>query len=358
MSNDHTRLKIAFLIPTLNPGGAERQLVNTLRALSGYDVELAVFVLLNKHALSKSLPPNVKLEVIGIGSMDPGGYVRLIKKLKAFGPDILHGQLYPGNLLSRLFRMLRPGTKVVNHIHGLGSWMKPYHILGERMTGWLAHRILTVSQRSYDIRRRREGYSKKRLSVFYNAIDTRRFSAEGPPASLPIVLGMAARLIPLKRVDRIIDLTVQLRELGLNVRLSIAGDGPERAKLESLASEYGLEEHVEFLGMVSDMPAFYKNIHLLCLASETEDLPMVLIEAMAAGRPVIASDVGGIAELTKGGIGFLVEDWERDKLAEEVAGFISNIDWQACHIHNSRFAREGFDEREYAIRLLDLYRSL
>ena len=351
-------MKIAFLIPTLDPGGAERQLVNTIRALSRHDVEMTVFVLRNRHALSSSLPEDVQLEVIGISGIGIGGFVALYKKLRAFKPDVLHSQLYPGNLIARMFRLIRPRTKVVNHIHGLGGWMKPWHILGERLTGWLAHRILTVSKRSYDIRRKREGFGAKRLQVFYNAIDTERFAAETPPSPPPLVLGMAARLIRLKRVDRVISLLAALRERGMDLRLRIAGDGPERENLEDLVKEKKLEDKVEFLGLVRDMPAFYRSIHILCLASETEDLPMVLIEAMAAGRAVIASDVGGISELTEGGIGLLVPDWEKANLAEEVEDFVKNIDWGSCHAHNSRFAQEGFDERMYAERLLKLYKGL
>lgn len=351
-------MKIAFLIPTLDPGGAERQLVNTIRALSCHDVEMAVFVLRNRHTLSSSLPEGVKLEVIGISGMSLGGFVRLFKKLLAYKPDVLHSQLYPGNLIARMFRLLRPRTRVVNHIHGLGGWMRPWHVLGERLTGWLAHRILTVSKRSYDIRSRREGFGPKRLQVFYNAIDTERFVSEVPAPPPPLVLGMAARLIPLKRVDRIIKLTAALRERGMDVRLRIAGDGPEQANLERLISALKMQEHIGLLGLVREMPAFYQSIHILCLASETEDLPMVLIEAMASGRPVIASDVGGISELTEGGIGMLVQDWEKDGLAEEVEDFIEQIDWKNCHQHNGTFAREGFDERRYAERLLELYKSL
>ncbi|MEZ4686482.1 MAG: glycosyltransferase, partial [Bacteroidia bacterium] len=241
---------------------------------------------------------------------------------------------------------------------GLGGWMKPWHVLGERLTGWLAHRILTVSKRSYDIRRKREGFGAKRLQVFYNAIDTERFAAEVPPPPPPLVLGIAARLIPLKRVDRVISLLAALRKRGMEVQLRIAGDGPERERLEDLVGEKKLESQIEFLGLVHDMPAFYRSIHILVLASETEDLPMVLIEAMAAGRGVIASDVGGISELTEGGIGMLVSDWETESLAEEAWNFIQNIDWKACHAHNSRFAREGFDERAYAVRLMELYKGL
>lgn len=348
-------LRIAFLIPTLDPGGAERQLVNTVRALAQHDVTIAVFVLRNRHTLSPQLPDNVQLEIVGIGGKDIKGFVRLFSKLKAFKPDVLHSQLYPGNLIARVFRLMRPGTKIVNHIHGLGGWMKPWHVLGERLTGGLAHRILTVSKRSYNIRRKREGFSEKRMKVLYNAIDTRRFDAPQQTKPSAIVLGMAARLIPLKRVDRVIRLVAALRELGMDVSLRIAGDGPEQEALQALVQSLSLEAHIHFLGLVTDMPAFYESINVLCLASETEDLPMVLIEAMAAGRPVIASDVGGISELTDGGIGHLVQDWESDSLATDIAGFLGKMDWSTCWQHNRRFAQEGFDEGAYAERLLELY---
>ncbi|MFK7972300.1 MAG: glycosyltransferase [Bacteroidia bacterium] len=351
-------LRIAFLIPTLDPGGAERQLVNTVRALAEHDIHIAVFVMRDAHTLSPQLPDTVQLEVIGIkGKGSFGEFRRLFNKISAFKPDVLHGQLYPGNLIARLYRLTRPKTKVVNHIHGLGGWMKPWNIWGERLTGWLADRILTVSQRSYDIRRRREGYSLKRLAVQYNAIDTRRFDGPLPAAQPPLIFGMAARLIPLKRVDRVIRLIGALRERGLDAQLYIAGDGPERANLDALVEELQLSQAIHFQGLVSEMPAFYQSIHVLCLASETEDLPMVLIEAMASGRPFIASDVGGISELTAEGIGLLVPDWEAADFPDQVHDFIASVDWEACWKHNREVAQTQFDERAYAQRLLEMYRG-
>ena len=352
-------LRIAFLIPTLYPGGAERQLINTVRALTQHDVEIRLFVLRDIDSLSQLLPPKVKMEMIGMkGGGDLKGYGKLFSRLKAFKPDVLHSQLYPGNLLARVFRLIHPRTKVVNHIHGLGGWMKPWHVLGERLTGRLAHRILTVSEKSYNIRRKREGFSTKRLSVLYNAIATDRFDTDQVPSPPPLILGMAARLIRLKRVDRVISLLGELRKRGLDVQLRIAGDGPERESLDAIVAAQNLGNHVEFIGHVTDMAAFYPSIHILCLASETEDLPMVLIEAMAAGRPVIASDVGGVSELTRGGEGFLVEDWEAKDLPDCVAEFIQNIDWRACWSNNRRFAQEGFDEKAYAEKLMKMYGDL
>ncbi len=87
------------------------------------------------------------------------------------------------------------------------------------------------------------------------------------------------------------------RELPQDVRLTVAGDGPERAALEAQACRTGLADRVEFLGFRTDVPELLRAAHAFVLPSAMEQQPLVLIEAMGAGKPVVATDVGGVAEM-------------------------------------------------------------
>ena len=120
--------------------------------------------------------------------------------------------------------------------------------------------------------------------------------------STPVTVGMVGRLVPIKHPSLFLQAlaSVPLRERGL-VRAMIVGDGPLRPSLEAEAEAHGLRPSVTFAGWRRDLPRVYGELDIACLTSWNEGTPVSLIEAMAAGRPVIATDVGGVADLLDDG---------------------------------------------------------
>lgn len=162
--------------------------------------------------------------------------------------------------------------------------------------------------------------AKKKVSLIMNAVDSSIFKPD--PTSRRrtremhgcsddhLVLLFAGRLEEVKRVDRIIDSLLFLKDR-LAVKLFVAGEGSLQKDLCRQASEKGLDDHVAFLGYVShaDLPALYNMADALMLPSVMEGTPMVILEALACGTPVIATRVGGIPDLVEdGGNGFLLDD--------------------------------------------------
>ncbi|MGE3314269.1 MAG: glycosyltransferase family 4 protein [Planctomycetaceae bacterium] len=133
------------------------------------------------------------------------------------------------------------------------------------------------------------------------------------------VIGTAARLNPMKGLDFLIDAAAQLKQSGVPVELRIAGPGDYRETLERRAVERNLESDVRFLGPVNDMPAFYRSLDLFVLPSLSEGLPLVVLEAMACGTPVVATNVAGTPEVIQNEIdGLLVPPSDADALAVAV----------------------------------------
>jgi len=166
-----------------------------------------------------------------------------------------------------------------------------------------------------------EGLPEERTETIYNGVPLQRFLSVRSDESLrsevrkelgvfsdDYVVVQVARLNELKDHATALRTARRLRDAGVPVRLVLAGEGPERPRLERLVAEIGLTSNVQFLGTRSDIPRLLAGADALLLSSVSEGIPLTLIEAMAAGVPVVSTDVGGVAEIVEHGISGLLTD--------------------------------------------------
>lgn len=197
-----------------------------------------------------------------------------------------------------------------------------------RLIAWLAAHCATqvrvMSRQMADGLAARYGVPTMRLTVIYSGIETNGFrvangAAEakrklGLPASVRTVVAVG-RLSP-EKGHRVLIEAAEIVRRRQDIRYLLVGDGSLRGSLSGLVAERRLEEHVRFLGFRNDIPEILSASDLLVLPSLSEGLPWVLLEAMAAGKPVIASDVGGVREvLVEGETGRLVPPGDPQALA-------------------------------------------
>ena len=123
-----------------------------------------------------------------------------------------------------------------------------------------------------------------------------------------------------------------------------------------LISKYNLDQSVELLSFVEDMPAFYNQIDCFLVCSKTEDLPLSIVEAFSSGRAAISTNIGGVPELFENTYGLLVDDLTQDILS--IKKFIENFDAKEAARINSKYAKLKFDLPIHTAKLLDLYESL
>jgi len=136
----------------------------------------------------------------------------------------------------------------------------------------------------------------RRVRYVPNGIDLDRFVAgEREPAGEPVI-GSITGLRGEKNLTRLLHAFRQVVD-ATPARLIIAGDGPERSTLQALATELGLAERVQFTGHLDDPAPLYRSIDVFALSSDTEQMPLSVLEAMAASTPVAATDVGDIAAM-------------------------------------------------------------
>ncbi|MHB0979995.1 MAG: glycosyltransferase [Thermoleophilia bacterium] len=199
----------------------------------------------------------------------------------------------------------------------------------DRLTRGRVDRIVCVSD---DLRRRLEarGYRAERLLVVRSGLELQPDAAPSSDAGAPTLsgdaaarrdpavtaavwrgrppeagaprVGTVARLVPVKDLDLFLDVVALLRSSLPGVRAAVVGDGPERERLTARARSLGLEAVVTFPGDVRPGPRVVREFDLFLLTSESEGIPMTVLEAMAAALPVVATDVGGVGEAVVDGV--------------------------------------------------------
>jgi glycosyltransferase involved in cell wall biosynthesis len=197
------------------------------------------------------------------------------------------------------------------------------------------------------------GFPAARLRVIPNGVPVRR--TEPAPAHDPIVVGTAALLERRKAVDVLLEASAQVATAH---RLVIYGDGPLRAELERLADRFGAP--AEFRGFVRDVQARLEELDLFVLPSRGENLPIAILEAMAAAVPVVATRVGGVPELVVDGeTGLLVEPERPAELAAAIERVLTDAELR-LRLGRAGAARiaERFEAGVVARRMVGLYREL
>jgi glycosyltransferase involved in cell wall biosynthesis len=213
-----------------------------------------------------------------------------------------------------------------------------------------------------------EGISPGRIRVLPNAIPARRPSGRdvrvelGIPPGAPVV-GTVCQLRPEKALDVLVAAAASLAQRYPDLRVLIVGDGREEGRLRELIRQQALEHNVLLTGTRTDVPDVLAAIDVAICCSHFEGTPLSVMEYMAAGKPVVASDVGGLPELIEHGVhGLLVEPGSPASLAEAVSCLLDNAELRAAM--GNRGSERQFHEFDLgnAVRRLeglyeDLYRD-
>jgi glycosyltransferase involved in cell wall biosynthesis len=298
--------------------GAEVMLLNLLRAQQRLSQIRPSLIALNEGELTKrAREAGVPVHVIPESS---NNLIQLIRKcrreLKGVTPDIVHTHRVKEDVVGALATIGCKGTRIVRTVHGVDEAQLGRPTLARRLTR-LVHRACVRSRIDRTIAV--SGSLKLELTARYphdvisyvaNGIEVARMQKRRARLQeRPICVGLAGRLVPVKRVDVFLRTASLLNEKVPGAFLfKIYGDGPEESALRALAAELNLLGTLFFEGFVLDIAAAIAQLDLLLLTSESEGLPMVILEAMALDVPVIASAVGEIpAVLANGKCGVLID---------------------------------------------------
>lgn len=320
------KMKILLTITGLAMGGAEHVVVNLADALvtRGHQVKIAY---LTGEALV--LPKSASIEVISIGMQGSKdffkAYFKLRRVVKDFKPDVVHGHMIHANLLSRLLLLTVSIPKLIctSHSNNEGGKLR---MLAYRLTDKLADVSTNVSQDAVDEFVRKGAVKAGRMVAVVNGIDIKRFVFNSNSrAALRDQLNLETKkmILAVGRLDKPKDYPNLLAAIALLARrrddfkVFIAGDGPLKEELFALVKSLEVSEFVEFLGVRRDIPDLMSAADFFVLPSAWEGFGLVVAEAMACERVVVATDCGGVREVV-GSSGFLVEPSNSALLAKEL----------------------------------------
>ncbi|MFZ5595490.1 MAG: glycosyltransferase family 4 protein [Bacillota bacterium] len=271
--------------------------------------------------------------------------IRLIKKLvpliRSSGADIVHAQGAKAGLVGRLAARLAGVDFVVMTVHGSLFFQgrsgpaKGLFAAGERFLAGFTDRIITVSKHLAGEIVQRERISPEKIVTIYNGVSPGEYShypgrdylfdSTGNIPRRKFVAATAARLAPQKGVDIFIRAAAELSRRRDDIVFLVIGDGPLRSGLETMSRELGLKDRLFFTGYRKDMNRIMPCLDVFVLASVSEGMPLAVLEAMASGRPVIASRVGGIPEVIDDGVnGLLVSPGDVTGLVRAVERVIDD----------------------------------
>jgi starch synthase (maltosyl-transferring) len=299
-------VRIALVITDLDIGGAERALVNLAIRLDRRRWAPVIIALGSEGRLVEELcQAGLPCDCLG-GSRDRPLQVigRLRRALRRYQPELVQSFLFHANLATRLAAPWAGGLWVVGGLR-VAERQKRWHLILDRLTSFLSTGSVCVSQGVLRFSQTEGGLNPRRLMVIRNGIDPRPFDQALPvprrdlgileDAHLALAVG---RLDSQKGIPDLLAAAESVIPQASGWHLALVGDGPCRSwLLEQLAARPLLDGRVHWLGARDDVPGLLKSANLLVLASLWEGMPNVILEAMAAGRPVVATSVEGTEEL-------------------------------------------------------------
>jgi glycosyltransferase involved in cell wall biosynthesis len=244
---------------------------------------------------------------------------KLVGFMRLFRPHVVHTHTAKAGAVGRLAARLTRVPVVVHTFHGhvfhdyFGRLKSRLAISTERMLARLSDRLITLSER---LRGEIAGYGVaplEKIEVIPLGLDLQRFSVDCRPkpgvlrqalglGQGDVLIGSVGRLVPIKNHRLFLQAASAVRAAGLKAKFVIVGDGELRSALETEAHNLGLNGDVYFTGWRRDLPEVYADLDVLVNTSLNEGTPVAVIEAMAAGVPVVATNVGGVPDVILHGL--------------------------------------------------------
>lgn len=330
-------VKVLQLISSGGYYGAENMLLNLCASQQKAACQNSLMIFYNVHAPNVEFYERARRHGLSVRMVHCQGRadwraVRQIEEcIQEDGIQLIHTHGYKADLYGYVAAR-RSGKPIVATCH---NWVGGTAALGiynhlDRMALKRFHGLAAVSD-SVAQRLLASGVSASKIRTIANGIDVKSFERARPLPALNFdgskVVGMVARLDLQKGFEYLLRAASELRSAFPGLKVVIVGEGPDRNEIEGMIQRLGLQSNVILAGQHSNMPGIYAALDVFVLPSLNEGLPMTILEAMAASKPVIATRVGAIPKVIQDGeTGLLVDPGDTDGLRNALARLLTDSD--------------------------------
>lgn len=377
---ENSKIKVLFVIDTLEGYGAEKSLVEISK---NFNEVLPIFVHIYKGEMLKPNLEGTGIKVYSLNMTNKYGFRKAVNLLQEIyleeKPHFIHATLYRSEIVTRKLKTRFPEIKLIGSMVSnaysdnryLGKSfidklkLHCFYLLDRKTLGKVnlfisnSHTIKATTCKALKI-------PNDKVKVIYRGRDKDNYSdftagnrSPGGEEPREIILLNVSRLIPLKgQLDLIKALPKVIHEYK-NIKLNIAGDGYYKTILENEIRLSNLEKHVTLIGRTNKVQHYLKMADIFVYPSYSEGLPGALIEAMMAGKIIIASNIPENLECVSENSAIIFKKGEIDDLAEKIIKVISNIDeYYTLGETAQKVAFKNFDVKEISKKYEAVYRSL
>lgn len=323
--------KVVICVPSMETGGAERFVVDLALAVDKRRFEVIVAITrLNSESFLKQQLEQESIRVVDLAAKDyPTMLRKQIRFLQKERPDVVHAQT--GSILHMMLACKICNVPIrlytvhneANLLYGNSKLKKEIYKMGFSFFGFKPIAICpTVKQTIVDDMR----VSENRIVVVNNGVDIKRFVPNQTARDDEVIrIISVGTLYWIKNQLMTIRVVSALHESGYKVELTLLGDGEDREKIQNTIKENKADSYIFTPGSKKNVEDYLRQADLYVSASKTEGLPLSILEAMACGLPVVATDAGGTRDIVKDGInGFLIEVDNEVGMKEALQQLIDN----------------------------------
>ncbi len=324
----HQHIRVMRLLSRMNVGGPSRHVVNLVKAMPGLGYETRLLAGVPESAEGSMLAwaeaqgvmPGIveHLDRPVMPLSDFVAFQQIVREIKEFQPHVMHTHTTKAGILGRLAAVLCGVPAIFHTYHGFvfsGYFSEPVSqfVVGiERFLAGVTDRLITLTPGlAEELASRLKLSGTRKIATVPLGLDLTKNLAlprksTGWRHSIGLratdfVIGIVARLVPVKNHEMLLRAFARLTKSQTNLQLIIAGGGELENELRRISSQLDIAEQVHFCGISDCIEEVYSDIDLLVLSSRNEGTPVVVIEALASGCPVAATDVGGVAEILESG---------------------------------------------------------
>ena len=318
-------MRVLLFVTGLGMGGAEKIVTSLADALAVKGHEVLVVYMTGAAVV---LPTNESVQVVSLGMNAKtdvvSAFFKFRRLIRDFQPDVVHSHMVHANIIARLVRLITPIARLISTAHNSNEGGK-LRMLAYRLTDALADISTNVSAEAVAAFIKAKASSIGRMIVVHNGIPTDAFTFN-PSARVCIrqelllsedcrLILAVGRLHEQKDYKNLLHALAHLPVNGVTYKMCIAGDGPLRGDLEELSMQLRIADRVQFLGIRRDVADLMSAADVFVLSSAWEGFGLVVAEAMACERVVVATDCGGVREVVAEA-GYLVRPKDSKALAD------------------------------------------